>query len=78
MLKIERLESQIICKVLGAIKPKGLNRIAKIATCVNDAVLRSSPYTSNIMAASSPGGRGLEKIELSVLYLMTIYMHIGL
>jgi hypothetical protein len=31
MLKIEKLASQIICKVLGAIKPKGLNRIAKIA-----------------------------------------------
>jgi hypothetical protein len=29
MLKIERLESKVI-KVLGAIRPKGLNRIAKI------------------------------------------------
>jgi hypothetical protein len=30
MLKIEKLESQIIYKVLGAIKPKGLNMIAKL------------------------------------------------
>jgi hypothetical protein len=30
MLKIERLESQII-KILGAIKPKDLNRIAIIS-----------------------------------------------
>jgi len=28
-LKVERLEIQIILKVLGASKPKGLNRIAK-------------------------------------------------
>ena len=30
-LKVERLESQIILKSLGAIKPDGLNRIAKIS-----------------------------------------------
>jgi hypothetical protein len=29
MLKIVRLESQIILKYLGAIKPKGINKIAK-------------------------------------------------
>jgi len=31
MLKVKRLESQIILKVLGASKPKGLNRIAIIS-----------------------------------------------
>jgi hypothetical protein len=29
-LKVERLENKIILKVLGASKPKGLNRITKI------------------------------------------------
>jgi len=31
MLKMERLESQITLKCLEAIKPKGINRIAKIS-----------------------------------------------
>jgi hypothetical protein len=31
MLEVQRLEYQIILKSLGAIKPKGLNRIAKIS-----------------------------------------------
>jgi hypothetical protein len=31
MLKVKRLESQIILKVLGARKPKGLNRTIKLA-----------------------------------------------
>jgi hypothetical protein len=31
MLKTERLENQIILNCWGAIKPKGLNRIAKIS-----------------------------------------------
>jgi hypothetical protein len=31
MLKIEKLESQIIFKLLGAIKLMGLNRIAEIS-----------------------------------------------
>jgi len=30
MLKVERLESQIIYKVLGESKPKNINRITKI------------------------------------------------
>jgi len=30
MLKIVRLESQIMLKYLGALKPTGINRIAKI------------------------------------------------
>jgi len=36
MLKIERLESQMILKSLGAIKPKGLNKIGYDQLCMRE------------------------------------------
>jgi hypothetical protein len=48
MLKFKRLESQIILKSLGARKPKGPNRIAKIQE--NDTVL----YTQILLSGICP------------------------